>query len=118
MSRNQKPEYEPTQVNQNVVILKPAIVGLLTGAIGLLLGFGSSQVTVVRTVERNSAEINFSKQEHITMRNEIAEERRRNDERIKSVVATINENSALSRDLIQLVQVQIKLLERKATTNP
>lgn len=81
-------------------MLKPdAVIKLLMLLIGLLAGFGTSEMAIVKEVHKASADID-------NLRRELTEEKTRTDVRINSVVSSINTLVSQNTELITLIRVQ------------
>ncbi len=82
------------------------LVALLIAALSSSIGFGVSQMTVIKDVTRNSADIAY-------LQKGDAEEHQRTDNRINEIVGQMKEQLKLNSEIIDLVKVQNQLLSRE-----
>lgn len=75
--------------------------------IGLLAGVGASQLTVVGQVNRTEADVKALAKSDELMRQDLIEERRRNDDRIKSAVDMMGRIADQNTRLITLLERQL-----------
>jgi hypothetical protein len=80
--------------------------------IGMALGFAGAEATIIRTVTKQAVDIDYLHQTDSQIRADFSDERKRTDERVNQLALLIHDAINQNQQLVEVLQVQNKLLER------
>ena len=80
--------------------------------IGMALGFAGAEATIIRTVTKQTVDIDYLHQTDAQIHVDFTEERKRTDDRINQLALLIHDAIGQNQQLVEVLQVQNKLLER------